>query len=87
MCQNLTKDIFTKDQWQAYNPSSCVMGQHDGRLFLFFTMGSGSDTSHAGLTINLMENSAIAVTTHNEAAKCLCVDTASDKMYFVREAS
>lgn len=93
VCRNLTDKIFTKDQWLALNPLSCVMGQHDGALFLYFTLGEGSarpsfvpdGAKHVGLTIDLMENSAIAVSTHDEAATCLCVDEREDKMYFVRE--
>ena len=82
VCQNLTDKIFTKDQWLAYNPSSCVMGQFDGALVLFFTLADGS---HKALSIDLMENSAVAVTTHDEAASCLCVDNREDKLYYVRE--
>lgn len=82
VCQNLTDKIFTKDQWLAMNPSSCVMGQHDGALFLYFTLADGT---HKGLTIDLMDDMKIAVTTHDEAAKCICVDTGADKMYFIRE--
>lgn len=84
VCQNLTNSVFAKDQWLAYNPSSCVMGQHDGALFLFFTLADGT---HRGLTIDLMENASIAVTTHDEAAKCLCVDDREDRMYYVREGA
>lgn len=80
-CANLTDKIFTKEQWQAYNPSSCVMGQFDGALHLFFTLDDGT---HKGLSIDLTE-SAAAVTTHDEVAKCVCVDNKTDKMYYVRE--
>lgn len=81
VCQNLTDKIFTKDQWLALNPSSCVMGQHDGALMLFFSLENGE---HKALTIDLMDNAAVAVSTHDEAAKCLCVDTKEDRLYFVR---
>lgn len=94
ICQNLTDKIFTKDQWLALNPSSCVMGQHDGALHLFFTAADGGvfnfgpfvGKKHAGLMIDLLENSAIAVTTHNDNAACLAVDVKSDKLYFVKLA-
>lgn len=82
VCRNLTEKIFSSDQWRALNPRSCVMGQHKGSLFLFFTLEDGS---RKGLTIALNENSAIAVSTHDEAARCLCVDGREDRMYFVRE--
>lgn len=82
VCKNLTDKIFTKGQWQAFNPSSCVMGQFDGALLLFFTSSDGK--THTGLTIDLTE-SACAVTTHDEVAKCVCTDNRTDKMYYVRE--
>lgn len=77
---NLTDKIFTKAQWQAFNPSSCLMGQHDGALFCFFTL---SDGTRKGLVIDLLE-SADAVTTHDEESTCLCIDDATDNLYFVR---
>lgn len=81
VCANLTDRIFTKEQWQALNPASCVMGQHDGALHLFFALADGT---HKGLSVDLTE-SANAVTTHDEAAKCVCVDCGADRMYYVRE--
>ena len=101
VCANLTDKMFTKDQWLALNPQSCIMGQHDGALFLYLTAPEGavyslsfidsdgtlqvSRTSHVGLTIDLLDGPTIAVTTHDEAARCLCTDNAEDKMYYVRE--
>lgn len=82
VCRNLTEKAFTKEQWQALNPSTCVMGQHDGKLLLFFTRLDGT---HYGLVINLMENASIAISTHDEVSSCLCVDNRADKMYYVRE--
>jgi hypothetical protein len=82
VCTNVTDGIFTKDQWQAFNPQSCVMVQHDGALHLFFALEDGS---HRGLVVDLTEPKDVAVTTHDEVAKCACVDDATDKMFFVRE--
>ncbi len=82
VCTNLTDKMFTKDQWLAMNPASCVMGQHDGALFLFFETETGS---RHGLVIDLTEGAGAAVTTHDEVAKCLCVDDREDRMYYVRE--
>lgn len=81
VCQNLTDKVFTKDQWLALNPSSAIMGQFDGALFLFFTKLDGE---HYGLVIDLTET-ANSITTHDEIAKCLCTDNKTDKLYFVRE--
>ena len=36
----ITKDLMTKDDWQAYNPSSMHCSQIDGRYFAFFDTGS-----------------------------------------------
>ena len=82
VCQNITQNIFTKDQWQAFNPSSCLMAQFDGALFLFFKDRNGKPLD--GLVIDLTESKS-AVTTHNEAASCVCTDNREDVMYFVRE--
>jgi len=81
VCTNITQKIFTKDQWLAKNPKSCMMAQHDGALFLFFNDSSGNPLE--GLVIDLME-SADSVTTHDEAASCVCQDNRTDTMYFVR---
>ena len=83
VCANLTDKIFTKDQWLALNPSSCIMGQFDGALRLFFRDAEGG--ARDGLVIDLLDGPAIAVTTHDEAARCLCTDNAADKLYYVRE--
>ena len=81
VCSNLTDKVFTKDQWLALNPSSAIMGQFDGALFIFFTKDDGT---HVGLCIDLTET-ANSVTTHDEIAKCVCTDNKTDKLYFVRE--
>lgn len=100
---NLTEQIFTKDQWQALNPKSCLLGHHKGRLFMYFATDDGGVYGSAvsfldpdgslglarsrfiGLTFNLTDGLGVAVTAHDEAAKCLVVDNAEDKMYYVRE--
>lgn len=81
-CTNVTDSMFTKDQWRALNPSSCIMGEHDGTLHLFFTRADGTRT---GLTVSLTSSSSIALSTHGEHARCLCEDAREGKMYYVRE--
>lgn len=81
LCSNLTEKIFTKDQWQALNPLSCVMGQCNGVLHLFFLLNDGTRKS---FSIDLKE-SADAVTTHDEYARCICVDDKTDSMYYIRD--
>ena len=81
VCQNLTDRVFTKEQWNALNPSSCLMAQYDGALFCFFTK---TDGTKCGYVIDLLE-SENAVTTHDEESTCLCTDNATDTLYFVRD--
>lgn len=81
ICRNLTESIFTKEQWQALNPQSCLMGQYDGALHCFFTLADGSKR---GYIIDLHEGES-AVSTHDEESTCLCVDNERDALYFVRE--
>jgi hypothetical protein len=83
VCANLTEKVFTKEQWQARNPSTCMMGEHDGALFLFFRDARGG-IAEEGLTVDLRE-SADAVTTHGVKVRAACADTATDKLYFVGE--
>lgn len=82
VCANITDKMFTKDQWEELNPASCVMVQYDGALHMFFTLDDGS---HKGLVVDLQEAPSVAITTHNEIAKCACIDDKTDKMYFVKE--
>lgn len=82
VCTNLTEKIFTKEQWTALNPASAVVGQHDGTLYLFFTLADGTGKA---LTISLLDDARVAVATNDETAACLCIDNKTDKMYFVRE--
>lgn len=82
VCVNVTAGAFSKDQWLAMNPSSGLIGQHDGALSLFFRDQNGR--SLGGLVIDLAEG-ANAITTHMEGARCLCVDNRTDKMFYVRE--
>ena len=83
VCQNLTAQHFTKEQWQALNPGSCVMGAFDDALHMFFCLADGTRRAY---TFDLTE-SANALTTHDEAATCVCTDDRSDDMYLVRESS
>ena len=60
------------------------MAQYDGALFCFFTLNDENKT-RKGLVIDLLE-SKCAVFTHDEQSSCLCVDNATDELYFVRSA-
>ena len=80
--QNVTEQMFTKDQWKALAPETCLLGHHQGRLYAYFTP---SESNPVGLTFNFSEGLSVALTQHNEVARCLCVDDAEDDMYFIRE--
>lgn len=91
----ITERYFEREWWQKLNPSSCIMGHYDNKLFLFFRApqnGAFEDdpafpenaSFRRGLVIDLSE-SASAITTHDEVAMCLCPDGRTDDMYFVRD--
>ena len=77
--RNLTEQIWTKDQWNALNPSSCIIVQHDGTLHCWFDTDEGPKS----YSVDLLE-SECAVTTNDEPSTCACVDAKTDKLYFVR---
>lgn len=90
-CTNITDQYLTKEQWQALNPSSCIMAAYDNALHMFFTrretqIQDGAEVAAAvgtAMVFDLTE-SANALTTHDEVATCLCVDDRTDDLYFVR---
>jgi len=76
--QNITDKFFTKDQWRALEPETCLMGQFDGALHAFFpSVGKA-------YIVDLQENGKTMVTEHDEMATCLCTDSRTDELYFVR---
>ncbi len=84
-CVNVTDKYLTKEQWQALNPSSCMMAAYDNALHMFFTQRDETNGTATGTALVLdLTESANALTTHNEVATCVCVDDRSDDMYFVR---
>jgi hypothetical protein len=80
VCKNITESIFTKEQWQALNPRSCLISQNDGALFLFFTLEDG--TTRRNFIIDISERAPV-VTTHDVPANCLAVDSGKGDLYFV----
>ena len=83
VCQCLTEQYFTKEQWQSLNPKSCIMGAFDNALHMFFHLADGT---YKAFIFDLTE-SANALTTHNEIATCVCTDDRSDDMYFIRKVA
>jgi hypothetical protein len=78
----VTAEIFSKREWAALVPSSCIMASYDGALHLWFR--ESPDLFARGYIINFSDGKA-AVTTNDEVAKAVCVDPVTDKLYFVRE--
>ena len=76
--QNITDKFFTKDQWRALEPETCLMGQFDGALHAFFP------SAGKAYIVDLQENGKTMVTEHDEMATCLCTDSRTDELYFVR---
>lgn len=74
---NITEKIWTKEQWKALKPETCLIGVYDGALHLFF-----EKTSYI---LNLNDGTA-ALTSHDEKTACICVDESEDELYFVRRA-
>ena len=38
---NITRNLFTRDEWSVYAPSTMVGEVHDGRYYLFYKLGDG----------------------------------------------
>ena len=77
----ITEKYFSKREWEALNPSSCIMDTYDGALHAWFTLDNGL---RQGYVIDLGEGVS-AITTHDEQAKAVLYDPNSDGLYYVRE--
>ena len=77
----ITEKYFSKREWNALNPSSCIMEAYDGALHAWFTLASGA---RAGYIIDIGEGVS-AITTHDEQAKAVFYDVEGDALYYVRE--
>jgi len=76
----ITKKYFSKREWEALNPSTCVMDTYDGALYAWFTLTNGV---RQGYMFDLSEG-ASALVTHDEQAKALFYDVRSDNLYYTR---
>lgn len=85
LCKNITEKMITRDQWQDYNPASCICQEQDGELHLFFEKMVGGAVVRKNLNINLAETTN-AISTSDEVASCACKDERTGKMYYVRES-
>lgn len=76
----ITEKYFSKREWEALNPSTCIMESYDGALHAWFTL---SDGTRQGYIIDIKDGVS-AITTHDEQAKAVLYDAESDSLYFVR---
>lgn len=80
----ITKDLLTREQWQAYNPSSMVAAAHDNRYHVTYQTVGGArgmlifDFSGQGAS---MTSSSINSTT---AVTALYADPRSDTLYMAQ---
>lgn len=79
----VTEKLFSKRDWEALNPSSCIMQPYDGALHCWFTSANGTRQAYS---VRLTDGMA-AVTTHDENAKAAFYDPETDGLYYVREVS
>ena len=76
----ITEKYFGKREWDALNPSSCIMDSYDGALHAWFTLTGGT---RIGYIFDIGEGVS-AITTHDEQAQSVFYDVETDGMYYVR---
>lgn len=79
----LTKNQFSKAQWEALNPSSCLMVAHDAALHMFFELADGT---RAAYMLDLIDGAPV-LTTHEDVASAVFADVESDGLYMIKEVS
>jgi hypothetical protein len=77
----ISEKYFSKREWEALNPETCLMDTYDGALMAWFTLDSGV---RQGYIFDIREG-ASALMTHDEEAKAIFYDVRSDNLYYVRE--
>lgn len=80
--RNLTASMFTREQWQALNPSSMLGVVHDDVYFLFYEPTYGSGLTPGGYMIDGKDGGfgIVRLSFHATAAH---VDPATDGLYLV----
>jgi hypothetical protein len=75
----VTRDLFTRDEWQALDPSSMHAVVHDGRMFVFY--GDGGKGS-GGLILDRAEPDA-GLTNLDYYAYAAYSDSENDRLYLI----
>lgn len=78
----ITREVFTREQWQALNPASMWAISHDDIYFMFFTRLDGSK---GGYAID-MKGSGFGIVQLSFYARCGHVDPLTDTLYLVLES-
>ncbi len=83
--RNITDGIFTREQWQALNPSSILAVAHDDRYFMFYKIGGGTTVVQGGYVIDEKASGfgAIQLPMH---ASAVHTDPVTDTLYMVLDA-
>lgn len=82
--QNITQNLFTREQWQEFVPSSMQCFFHDGRIHILYTPASGS---RGTLIIDISGQGAILTRADINAAteiKGGYYDSRSDTLYWIQ---
>ena len=75
--QNLTESILTREEWQAYEPSTIRAWEIDGRYYAFYDNGT-----KAGLIFTFGQQASFVTTTHYAYAGYQ--EKLTDSLYFVQ---
>lgn len=79
--QNLTENIFTREQWQALDPTTIVGAAHDDIYFFFFDNG----VDLGGYAID-MKGTGFGLIELGMHAAALFVDTVNDDFYMLLDS-
>lgn len=77
IADNVVRGLFTRDEWNTYNPSTMLGEVHDGRYFLFYTYPDGDG---GGLILD-RNNQASPLTTTNVIATALHADPVNANLF------
>jgi hypothetical protein len=77
---NLTEKIFTREQWQALDPSTITGIAHDD--IYFFWWGDGASESYGGFALD-MRPSGFGLIEFSFHASAAAIDFGADQLYFV----
>ena len=81
IADNVARSLFTRDEWNIYNPASMLGEVHDGRYFLFY---SHPDGTGGGLILD-RNNAASPLTTTNVMATALHADPVNANLFIAED--